>query len=331
MGRPDPAPGEDREEQEDRRNAGETELLAHDAEDEVGMRRGQEEQLLMARSQAHAGCASGAEPEQRLHRLVAVPARIGPGIEEGEHPLQPVPRAPDQERGERRGQRGAAREPGEPRTRNEEERERHARHHHRGAEIGLQQQERGEQRENHQVRKHADREDLDAILLVREGAGEPQDQRDLRQLAGLELHARELQPPPRAARHVPQPRNVHQQEQQEREPEQGDRELLQPSVAELEHGEQREKPQHRAGELALEEPEPIAQPRAGIHRRGAVDHHHAQHGEQEHRAEQHRVVAQRARGLPLPGRPRSGRRVQDSPRTSSLNWSPRSSKFLNWS
>ena len=59
-------------------------LLADDRQDEVVVRLGQEEELLLARAEADAEQPAGAERELRLHELVAVPERIGPRVEERE-------------------------------------------------------------------------------------------------------------------------------------------------------------------------------------------------------------------------------------------------------
>src|SRR5437879_497999 len=77
----DPAPDDRRKEQQHRRDAREPQLLADDAEDEVGVRGGKEEQLLVAFSQSDAERPARPEREERLHGLVAVAPRVLPGIE----------------------------------------------------------------------------------------------------------------------------------------------------------------------------------------------------------------------------------------------------------
>ena len=142
----DPAPDDGGEEEQHRRHPGESQLLADDAEDEVGVRRGEEEELLPALAEADAERPARAESEQRLHRLVAVAARILPGIEEGEHPLDAVRRLPDQHRRDGRQRAGHGQQPGEPRAGDEEEREGDDAEHHGGAEVGLQHQQHAEER-----------------------------------------------------------------------------------------------------------------------------------------------------------------------------------------
>ena len=67
------------------------------------MRGGKEEQLLMTLAQTDAERAAGPEAEQRLHRLVAVPARVLPGVEEGQDALDAIRRLPDEKTGDGRG------------------------------------------------------------------------------------------------------------------------------------------------------------------------------------------------------------------------------------
>ena len=122
-------------------------------------------------------------------------------------------------------------------------------------------------------------------------------------------------------------------EQRQRDEQQRHRERLQPPVPELHGEEQRGKADQRARRLTLEEPERVAQPRAGVNGAGAVHHHHAEHHQQQYRAEQGRVVAEdRAELLGPPlrhPRPGDGGEGHESPRTSALNCSPRSSKLRN--
>ena len=169
------------------------------------------------------------------------------------------------------------------------------------------------------MRQHARGEVADSILLAREGPGEPEDQGQLDQLAGLELERAHREPPPRSARRAAQAGHVHQRQEDEREKEEGDGQFLQTPVADPQREEERQKAQRGACELALEEPEPVPQPRSCVHGGGAVDHHHAQHGEQEDRAQEYRVVVRRARRIAGVGHPDGGRCAHESPLTSALN------------
>src|SRR5919108_4584454 len=97
----EPAPDDHREQQEHATDADETQLLSDDAEDEVRVGGREEEQLLVAAAQSHAARAAGAEGEQRLDGLVAVTARVRPGVQEREDAPQPVGRVPHEKDGDR--------------------------------------------------------------------------------------------------------------------------------------------------------------------------------------------------------------------------------------
>ena len=120
-----------------------------------------------------------------------------------------------------------------------------------------------------------------------------------------------------------EPGHMHAEEQRERDEHQGNDERLQAAVAEPHRAEQRDEPDQGRRGLPLEEPERVAQARAGVDRARAVDHDDAEGEEQQHGREQHRVVAQHRPQLlrPLASHARSdgGRRAHRSPRTRALN------------
>src|SRR5438105_4113603 len=152
---------------------------------QVGVRRGKEEQLLVAFSQSDAERAAGPERQERLHGLVAVSPRILPGIEEGEDALDAVRRLPDQDRQDRRSRAGHREKMVEPGAGGEQQRERDAAEDGGRSEVRLEHQEQSEDRQHREMRQDPHREETDAVLLLRQRAREPEYQRDLRQLAGL--------------------------------------------------------------------------------------------------------------------------------------------------
>ena len=212
---------------------------------------------------------------------------------------------------------------GEPGAGREEQRESDGAEDGGSSEVRLEHQERAEDPQHEEMRQDPDREEADAVLLPGQRAREPEHERDLRQLAGLERHRTEPQPSGRAARAVTQPGQVHAEEQRERDEHQGNDQRLQAAVPELHRAQQRGEPDQRGHGLPLEEPERIAEARPGVHGARAVDHDDAEGEEQQHGGEQHRVVAQHRPQLfrPLAGHARSGdgRRGHASPRTSALN------------
>ena len=68
----------------------ESEFFGNDGEQKIGVRLGQIEQLLDARTQANAEPLPAPEGDQRMRQLVALAERIRPGIHESDHPLQAI-------------------------------------------------------------------------------------------------------------------------------------------------------------------------------------------------------------------------------------------------
>src|SRR5258708_1340073 len=91
------APDEKREDRHQRKGADEAELLADDRENEVGVRLRQEKELLPAVADAQPAQSSGADRDQRLHRLEPFSQRIGFRIQEREEPVAPVGSAENQQ------------------------------------------------------------------------------------------------------------------------------------------------------------------------------------------------------------------------------------------
>ena len=152
------APDEEGVGQHEARDADEAELLAEDGADEVRVRFGQEEELLAAVSEAHAGHAAGAEGHHRLDELVRDALPEARRVEEGLPAAPAVLRAEHQVRrdGERRDERPE--DVAGARARHEEQGEREQQQHHRGAEVGLL------QAEQHQ--EAGDKTRLAAVRLI---------------------------------------------------------------------------------------------------------------------------------------------------------------------
>ena len=74
----------------DQRRAHEAELLGDHRIDEIGVRLGQEEQLLHAVHQPFAPHAARADSDERLNDLEAAAERIAPRIEKGQQAAAPI-------------------------------------------------------------------------------------------------------------------------------------------------------------------------------------------------------------------------------------------------
>ena len=98
------APGDDEEGQQHERRADQPELLADDRVDEVGVRLGQEADLLQPLHEAAAGDAAGADGDERLDDLEAAAGGVGPRVDPHHDPLEPLgaPRRQQDQRGQRR-------------------------------------------------------------------------------------------------------------------------------------------------------------------------------------------------------------------------------------
>ena len=91
-GDPHPPPGDQAEAGKDRRRPDETQFLADDREDEVGVRLGQIEELLNTFHQAAPEHTSSPHRNQGLDDLKAVAKRVRPGVPEGQQPTATVRR-----------------------------------------------------------------------------------------------------------------------------------------------------------------------------------------------------------------------------------------------
>ena len=74
---------------DDQQRADQSKLFADVGEDEVGVRLRQIEELLPSFHQAEAANAAGADRNQRLQDVEAGAARVGFGIDEGQHARAP--------------------------------------------------------------------------------------------------------------------------------------------------------------------------------------------------------------------------------------------------
>ena len=107
-GDPEAAHGDQREQAQHDERADQPELLADQREDEIGVRLGQEEHLLLALPEPDAAEAAGAEGDERLHELKAGVLRVRPRIEEGEQAPHAIGRQLHGQRHRQRAPRRAA-------------------------------------------------------------------------------------------------------------------------------------------------------------------------------------------------------------------------------
>src|SRR5439155_6427753 len=129
---------EDAEERQHDQLAEETELLAEDREDEVGVCVRHVQPLLSARPEPHAEDSPGTERDERLNDLIPGVSRIVPRMEERQEPRPPVPRVHDQEHpGAERGHEPRRQQP-QPYAGHEDQEEDGEGDQHRRPEVGLQ-------------------------------------------------------------------------------------------------------------------------------------------------------------------------------------------------
>src|SRR5215831_11283449 len=91
------APEKDPEQDDDCHPADQAEFLGGYGEDEVGVRLGQIEELLLAFHQPEAGDAAGRDGDQRLDHVEAASLRVGVGIQESENAIFSIRHVEDQE------------------------------------------------------------------------------------------------------------------------------------------------------------------------------------------------------------------------------------------
>ena len=123
--------------------ADEPELLAEDREDEVRVRLGEVEELLLRLPESSPQKPPAAEREVGLDDLEPGPPRVRPGVEEREDPPEAVGRHPDGHDDDRDGQGADQPEVCEPRPGDEDHAEDHADDGHRRAEVRLEEDQPG--------------------------------------------------------------------------------------------------------------------------------------------------------------------------------------------
>ncbi len=185
----------DDEEQHDHRQRPEqAELVAEHGEDRIRVRRRQEAELLLPRPEPFAQRTTEGEPVDGLDRLEARALRVAPWVHERGEARHPVWLDDRDRRGADRREAAERRELAEARAGDEVHREADRGDDDRGAEIGLSDDERGDEGEGRHER-HGHRPPADELALRREPEREVDDERQLRELRGLQARERrEAQP-----------------------------------------------------------------------------------------------------------------------------------------
>ena len=207
-----------REEQADHEDAAhQPELLADDGEDEVGVRLGEEPPLGSALTEPDPEQPARGQADLGLQRLEAPVVGVLPRIEERQHPAPPE--APH--RGHHAEADHGHGQPGqhvEAAAGDGEHDEHHREQQHRRAEVGLGHHQQGDQRGDRERRQHRHLPVGDARLASRQQPGQPQDDRQLDDLGGLEPDGARAQPALGAVDLVAE-RGEHQEERDDRDDE----------------------------------------------------------------------------------------------------------------
>src|SRR4051794_31673986 len=346
----EPRVREGREREHDEGDADEAELLADDREDHVRVGLREVLDLLDPLPQAASEPAPGAEADQRLARLVAGALDVLERVQEREEPralvgVRPEHRHPPEPADQRRAAERRHRHAGDGEDAEDHEDERDG-----GSEVGL-----GDDEEREEPRHEADR--LGQLLqrARRLGAGEvrgePDRDRNLGELGGLEGERAEGEP---AARAVHGRRsNGDERAEEAGDDEQRRRDQTQAAVVAARADDERGEAEERVDPLPLERGRRVAPTERGRRRGGAVDHHEPEGDEGE--ADEHEELELRGARLALhlararllwlrvgngarPVGPRARRSLRAGDRalhasapTRRRNSSPRASKFANWS
>ena len=201
-------------------DAGESQLLGGDGEQEIGVRFGEVEQLLDRRSQPDADPFAAAERDQRMRKLVALAERIGPRIEERDQALQAVRRGDQNGRKTDRQQQQEAEEEPPVETAEVQDAERDRDDHDERAEVGLEQQEAAHDDHHREERQEALDQRLPQRLLgmqerrlAHRVARGVQHDGELHELGGLQVDHGQRNPAARAVDRLADARDEHERQQ----------------------------------------------------------------------------------------------------------------------
>jgi hypothetical protein len=282
------APCDDAEAEEDRGRANQSELLADDGIDEVGMRLRQIEQLLHAGHQAAAEDTACADGDKRLNDLETVAKGVGPWIPERQQTSPAVRRRDEHQINRGKRNEGQPDEIAVVQARRE--------HHHRNdeherdrrPEVGLQQNERDDEADDQADGQQRIGEIVDAMHPPFEHQRREEHACDLRQLGGLNPEAAYPEPSSCAIdRRAEQDRDQHQHHEREKAPDEGLVAIC-PVVDSRGHDQHRKA--ERTPECLLRQEEVRLLITLQRHdRRGAVHHDDADANQQQRRSEQHFV------------------------------------------
>ena len=319
-----PAVGDHPVEEHQDRHADDAQLLADHREDEVRVGLGQVEDLLHRLARAQAEQPARTQRDLPLHRLEARVGGMRPGVQERRQPRAAV----GLEQREQEDEPGRARRQRPQVAHRHARRDEHRRHREpddeRGPQVRLRRDEQRRRARDQQERADDPLERLQALRLPREQPRCVEDERELHDLAGLELQRAGPQPPLRAVDLHAQTRELHCDQQHEGDDEQDRGEALRELQAAVRHDLHQDEAQGPVHEVLHEVGRAVAaalEQRPG--RRGAVDHHRAAGHEAERRGEQDLVLERIRAGRATPG-PLHAPELRRA-RTSSLNARPRAS------
>src|SRR6266542_3767853 len=307
----------DREEQQHhRQRPPQAELVAEHREDRIGVRRGQETELLLARGQPLAERAPEREPVERLDGLEARAARVAPGIEERDDARHPVrldhrgARPEDQREG---GEGGELAQPG---AGDEIHREADRAGDHERRDAADEQRER----DGHRRPAHL-------VAALAEPEREVEDERELRELRGLDPgERRDPQPPRGAADPRADAREEDRDQQDERDRDRDGRDDAVAVIVDARDDQHRDEADAHPHRLLDEEVPGVVEGVEGPDAAGAVHHREPDREERGDHGEERQVVPRRRTG-----EPQLHARAPTSSRTAARKASPRSSYEENMS
>ena len=280
------------EQAQHRDHAEESEFLADDREQEVGVRFREVEEFLDARAEPDADPFAAAEGDQRMRQLVAGLQRIGPRIQEARDALQAIRRDQDQRDEADDEQHHQAREQPPVHPAEEQQAHRDDGDDRERAEVGFPQQQRAGEQHHGGHRQEALAEAAHERRLAHRVVGGVEDDGELREFGRLEVQPHEPQPAAAAVHLRAEAGHEDDDEQQCRDGEEPRRDLLPAMHRHLEHGEAGGEPDPEEDRMAdevvrrLELREP-----ARLRRRDRRRvHHHESDREQQDRRPDERFV-----------------------------------------
>src|SRR5215210_4966923 len=306
--------GEARVGSDQSRGSHQAELLADDGEDHVRVRFGKIGVLPDALPQPRAEDSTRAEAEHRLHGLVPAALRVVPRVEEAQEPSPPVGLEPGGGEDERDRETAGGREQAAGRAGHDEDAGDHEHDRDRGSQIRLDQEEDAENA-HHEADRLEELAESARGRVPRQVRRHPDEQRQLRELGGLEDRGAELQP-------TLGPVDLgadrkHDDEQPQADDEQGRRQRTQRAEAEP-AGEHQQHHADEGVEALLAE---VVRRVTVAERRlpgGCAEDHHEPEGDERERDQEQELLLEDA----LLHRSSSTRRRNSSPRSSkSRNWS----------